>query len=49
MGMHNISIQEGDKWKVAFWTNQGLFEPLYMFFSLTNSLVTFQTMMNNIF
>ena len=27
----------------------GLFEPLVMFFSLTNSLATFQTMMNDIF
>ena len=30
-------------------TNWGLFEPLVMFFGLTNSLATFQTMMNNIF
>ena len=29
--------------------NQGLFEPLVMFFGLTNSLATFQTMMSNIF
>ena len=29
--------------------NQGLFEPLVMFFGLTNSPATFQTMMNNIF
>ena len=29
--------------------NRGLFEPLVMFFGLTNSLATFQTMMNNIF
>jgi len=34
---------------VAFQTNQGLFEPLVMFFGMTNSLATFQTMMNNIF
>jgi hypothetical protein len=26
-----------------------MFEPLVMFFGLTNSLATFQTMMNNIF
>jgi len=26
-----------------------MFEPLVMFFGMTNSLVTFQTMMNNIF
>ena len=29
--------------------NWGLFEPLVMFFGLTNSPATFQTMMNNIF
>jgi hypothetical protein len=29
--------------------NRGLFEPLVMYFGLTNSLATFQTMMNEIF
>ena len=48
-GFNNIRIKPGDKWKVAFQTNQGLFEPLVMFFRMTNSLATFQTMMNNIF
>jgi Reverse transcriptase (RNA-dependent DNA polymerase) len=33
----------------AFKTNQGLFEPMVMFFGLTNSPATFQTMMNHIF
>ena len=33
----------------AFITNQGLFEPRVMFFGLTNSPATFQTMMNAIF
>ncbi|KAG5720918.1 hypothetical protein E4T56_gene402 [Termitomyces sp. T112] len=46
---NNVHIQEGDEWKAVFWTNQRLFEPLVMFFSLTNSPATFQTMMNNIF
>ncbi|KAG5731289.1 hypothetical protein E4T56_gene8120 [Termitomyces sp. T112] len=46
---NNVRIQQGDKWKAAFWTNWGLFEPLVMFFGLTNSPATFQTMMNNIF
>jgi hypothetical protein len=36
-------------WKAAFRTNRGLFEPLVMYFGLTNSLATFQTMMNKIF
>ena len=48
-GYNNIRIKEGDKWKAAFRTNQGLFEPPVMFFRLTNSLTTFQTMMNDIF
>jgi hypothetical protein len=48
-GFNNVWIREGDKWKVAFCKNQGLFEPLVMYFGLTNSLATFQTMMNNIF
>jgi hypothetical protein len=42
-------MKEGDKWKAAFCTNCGLFEPLVMFFGLTNSPSTFQTMMNEIF
>ena len=48
-GYNNIRMKEGDKWKVAFWTNRGLFEPLVMFFGLCNSPATFQTMMNHIF
>jgi hypothetical protein len=43
-----VRIKEGDEWKVVFRTNRGLFEPLVMFFGLTNSLATFQTMMNDI-
>ena len=34
---------------MAFRTNWGMFEPLVMFFGLTNSPATFQTMMNDIF
>ncbi|VDC05427.1 unnamed protein product [Peniophora sp. CBMAI 1063] len=48
-GYNNIRIKEGDEWKAAFKTNRGLFEPLVMFFGLTNSPATFQTMMNEIF
>ena len=48
-GYNNVRIKEGDEWKAAFVTNQGLFEPRVMFFSLTNSPATFQTMMNAIF
>ena len=48
-GYNDVRIKEGDEWKAAFRTNRGLFEPLVMFFSLTNSPATFQTMMNDIF
>jgi hypothetical protein len=48
-GHNNVRICEGDEWKAAFHTNRGLFEPLVMYFSLTNSPATFQTMMNEIF
>lgn len=48
-GFNNVRIKEGDEWKAAFRTNRGLFEPLVMFFGLTNSPSTFQTMMNDIF
>ena len=48
-GYNNVRIKEGDKHKAAFITNQGVFEPTVMFFGLTNSPATFQTMMNAIF
>jgi len=48
-GFNNVRIKPGDEWKAAFQTNWGLFEPLVMFFGMTNSPATFQTMMNNIF
>jgi hypothetical protein len=47
-GYNNVCIHEGNEWKAAFCTNRGLFEPLVMYFSLTNSPATFQTMMNKI-
>jgi hypothetical protein len=48
-GYNNVRIHEGDEWKAVFCTNRGLFEPLVMYFGLTNSPATFQTMMNEIF
>ena len=48
-GFNNVWIKEGDEWKAAFRTNHGLFELLVMFFGLTNSPATCQTMMDNIF
>ena len=43
-----MRIKEGDEWKVVFTTLEGSFEPTVMFFGLTNSLVTFQVMMNEL-
>ena len=43
-----MRIKEEDKWKTAFTTPKGSFKPMVMFFSLTNSLARFQTMMNEI-
>ena len=48
-GYNNIRMKEGEEWKAAFKTNQGLFEPLVMFFGLCNSPGTFQTFMDHIF
>jgi len=48
-GYNNIRIKEGDEGKAAFKTQYGLFEPTVMYFRLTNSPATFQTMMNYIF
>ena len=49
MGYNNVRIKEGDEHKAAFKTRYGLYEPTVMFFGLTNSPATFQTMMNHIF
>ena len=48
-GYNNVCIKDGNQWKAAFKTNKGLYEPNVMFFGLTNSPVTFQTMMDDIF
>ena len=42
-------MKDRDEWKAAFRTNRGLYELLIMFFGLTNSPATFQTMMDGIF
>ena len=47
-GYNNVRIKERDEWKVAFSTPEGSFEPMVMFFGLTNSLATFQAMMNDL-
>jgi len=43
-----VRIKEGDEWKGAFTMHIGLFELIVMFFRMTNSLATFQAMMNEI-
>jgi Reverse transcriptase (RNA-dependent DNA polymerase) len=48
-GYNNVWIRKGDKWKAAFKTNKGLFEPTVMFFWMCNSPATFQAMMDDIF
>ena len=47
-GYNNVRIKEGDKWKAAFMTLEGLFEPMVMFFGLTNSPAAFQAIMNKL-
>jgi len=43
-----MRIKEGNEWKVVFTTYVGSFEPVVMFFEITNSLATFQAMINEI-
>ena len=47
-GYNNVRIKEGDEWKAAFTILEGSFEPMVMLFGLTNSLATFQAMMNKL-
>ena len=46
---NNIRIKEGDKWKAVFTTYIGVYEPIVMYFGLTNFSATFQAMMNDLF
>jgi len=48
-GYNNVRIKEGNEWKAAFTMHIGSYEPTVMYFGLTNSLTTFQMMMNNLF
>ena len=48
-GYNNVLIKLEDRWKAAFVTPLGLFEPTVMFFGLCNSPATFQALMNHIF
>jgi hypothetical protein len=48
-GYNLIQIKPGDEWKIAFKTHYGLYEYTIMPFVLSNTLATFQNMMNYIF
>ena len=47
-GYNNVHIKEGDEWKAAFTTHMESFEPVVIFFGITNSPAMFQGMMNEI-
>jgi transposase InsO family protein len=45
---HQIRIKEGDEWKGAFRTSEGLFEPTVLQFGFTNAPATFQRRINSV-
>ena len=45
---NNVRIKEEDEWKAVFTTSERSFKPTVMFFRLTNSPATFQTIINEL-
>jgi len=47
-GYNNVRIKKEDEWKTVFTISEGSFEPMVMFFGLTNLLAIFQTIINEL-
>jgi len=46
---NNVRIKKEDEWKAAFTTYIRAYKPMVMYFGLTNSPTTFQTIINDLF